>query len=126
MSNDDFIADLSDPGDMDLTKLYNESFIVAVSTGDRDKCKLLSSTIHGPYDFYEMLEHVGSMYSIERCHAKVIILNKDRNSQIEFLDSKTTDYIEVHWKSILSNKIFDIVLGEPKIEASILIAEKGE
>jgi hypothetical protein len=111
---DDFIADL-EGGKMDLSSLYKELFLVSVSTGDRNKCKLLASTIKGPFSFVEMCEEVGRMYNDEMHHAKITILDRNRTRLTAFLDSGTTDYIEAHGIDIAMEVAMDLVLtGEEK------------
>ena len=106
---DDFIADFHE-GEMDFSKLKEEKFIVAISTGDRNKCKLLASTLRGPYDFFEMVEATGYMHANEAHHAKVTILSTDYRAPVQFLDNGTIDYIEAHWKNIISEGILETML----------------
>ena len=106
---DDFIADFHE-GEMDFTKLKEKSFIVAVSTGDRNKCKLLASTLRGPYDFFEMVEATGYMYEKETHHAKVTVLSTNYEEPVQFLDNGTIDYIEAHWKNIISEGVLETML----------------
>lgn len=140
ISNDDFIAEFHV---MDLNELRDKNFIVAVNTGDRDGCKHLASTIHGPYDFYEMCEEVGTMWATEQHHAKVTILSKEKKRIVpvklrkkdgslidvkdkkgnpvtrevtcaaEFLDYKTTDYIEAHYLDIIADMLVDGATEKP-------------
>ena len=51
----DYCADLDDRK-IDFSKLIDKTFLVAVSTGDRNKPKILASTMRGPFDFFEMCE----------------------------------------------------------------------
>lgn len=95
---------------MDFSAVQDKSFIVAVHTGDRNKAKLLASTIHGPYDFYEMVEQVGSMYATEQHHAKVFVLEKDVKKAPIFLDEGTIDYIEANWQDILTTGLLEEAL----------------
>ena len=97
---------------MDLSKLIDLTFIVGVSSGDRNKCKVLSSTIHGPFNFYEMCEEVGRTWQEHQHHIKPIILDKDSKKTPKFLDAGTVDYIEAHY--------FDI------ITAGMLLTENNE
>ena len=57
---EDFVAEFHE-GEMDLSELYDKQFVVAVSTGDRNKCKHLASTLTGPYDFVEMVDLVADL-----------------------------------------------------------------
>jgi hypothetical protein len=123
---DDYCAEL-DGRAMDFSKIQNKVFIVAVHTGDRNKAKLLASTIRGPYDFFEMVEHVGSMYASEQHHAKVFTLEKDTKTPSMFLDEGTIDYIEANWQDILTTGLLeDALLGlnEEVIPAGIIEASK--
>src|ERR1035437_6544564 len=81
-SGEDFIGEIEV---MDLSKLKDLTFIVSVSAGDRNKCKVLASTIHGPYNFYEMCEEVGSMWKEHQHHAKATVLGKDSKKTPKFL-----------------------------------------
>ena len=118
--SEDFVAEFHD-GDMDLSMLYDKSFVVAVSTGDRNKCKHLASTLTGPYDFTEMVEIVGQMYRDHQHHAKVTILHKEYGRRASFLDAGTTDYIEAHWENIVFEATFESALVDnKKLKAGII------
>lgn len=86
---------------MDLSALRSERFVVAVSTGDPEKGRFLSSTIYGPYSFEEMVEEVGRMWQQHHHHAAVTILSKDTKKPPRFLDKNTKDYIEQQWENII-------------------------
>lgn len=86
---------------MDLTPIKENTFLVAVGTGDPNKVKFLCSTIHGPYDFSEMCQEVGDMWATHQHHAKVIIAEKDVNKKVKLLDANTVDYIECHYNDII-------------------------
>jgi hypothetical protein len=108
----DYCAEL-DGRAMDFSKIQDKMFIVAVHTGDRNKAKLLASTIHGPYDFYEMVEAVGWMYAKEQHHAKVLTLGKDATKPPILLDEGTIDYIEANWQDMLTTGLLEqALLGE--------------
>lgn len=115
---DDFIADFH-AGKMDLTVLKDKTFIVSVNTSNRNNCKLLASTIKGPFDFFEMVENVGCMIEREKHHANVTILNKEEGLT-KFLDSGTVDYIEAHWKNIISDGLLDTFLTDYTLEPGII------
>lgn len=85
----------------DLSPLKGKTFLVAVSTGPRDKAGFLPSTIRGPFDFDGMVEDVGRMYESEQHHAKAFIASTNRKAPMEFVDENTTSYIEAHWENIL-------------------------
>jgi hypothetical protein len=111
---------------MDLSKLKDLTFIVGVSAGDRNKCKILASTIHGPYNFYEMCEEVGKMWKEQNHHAKATILNKNSKKTPKFLDENTIDYIEAHYFDIITEAMLDGVFDEQKeytCQAGIVEAE---
>jgi hypothetical protein len=122
----DYCAEL-DGRAMDFSSIQNKQFIVAVHTGDRNKAKLLASTIHGPYDFYEMVEAVGWMYAKEQHHAKVFTLEKDATKAPMFLDEGTIDYIEANWQDMLTTGLLEEALlgnGEEVIPAGAIEASK--
>lgn len=121
--DEDFCAELYG-GSMNFSKLEGEQFIVAVSTGDRNKQKLLASTIRGPFDFYEMVEAVGAMWEREQHHAKVFLLTKNFEEAPSFLDEGTIDYLEANWQDMVANGILEAMLTEDDegetIEAGIV------
>jgi len=112
--NEDFIAE-HHAGEMDMSSLYDKQFIVAVSTGDRNKCKHLASTICGPFDFVTMVEVVGKMYRDNQHHAKATILQPEYGIIAKFLDAGTTDYIEAHWEDIVFEATFEAAISQDKI-----------
>ena len=120
---DDFIADFHE-GEMDFSDIKGKAFVVAVSTGDRNKCKLLASTLRGPFDFYEMVEAVGYMYEKELHHAKVTILSTNYKEPVQFLDNGTTDMIETHWKNIISEGILETMIFDDDALKPGLLSEK--
>lgn len=109
--SEDFCAELFD-GTMDFSKIEGEQFIVAVNTGDRNRQKLLASTIRGPFDFYEMVEAVGCMWEREQHHAKVFILTKDFGVAPAFLDEGTIDYLEARWEDIVATGILEAAIAQ--------------
>lgn len=92
---------------MDLSPLKNLTFLVAASKGDRSKGLFLCTTARGPYDFFEMCEEVGTMYAELQHHPKVYIMEKDRNKRPKWLDENTVDFIECHWKDIITEGMLD-------------------
>jgi hypothetical protein len=90
---------------MDLSHLKDGNFIVAVGTGDPKGFKLLASTIHGPYNFVEMVQEVGSMWAEHQHHAKVIKLDKVYTNATQMLDENTVDYIECHYNDIIVDEM---------------------
>ena len=96
---DEFIAECET---MCLDELKDEMFLVAVGTGDRNKSRFLSTTVHGPYSFIEMVEEVGIMYMEHQHHARVIICGKKRGEALKTLDENTTDYIECNYVNIVT------------------------
>lgn len=103
---DDYCAEL-DGRKIDFSKYLDKQFLVAVSTGSRNKAKLLASTMRGPFDFYEMVEAVGSMYRREQHHAKVYVLEKAFDKGITFFDEGTIDYLEANWEDIVMTGILE-------------------
>jgi hypothetical protein len=92
---------------MDLSPLKSETFLVAVSTGDRNKSKFLSTTVRGPYSYTEMLEEVGVMWKEHQHHAKAVILSKERNARLKTLDENTIDYIECHYLDLITDAMLE-------------------
>jgi hypothetical protein len=110
-SGEDFIAECET---MDLSELKDKSFLVAVSTGDRNKSKFLSTTVHGPYSFVEMVEEVGVMWQEHQHHAKVVITSKDRSKALKILDENTIDYIEANYTEIATEAMLDGVFDDDR------------
>ena len=108
-SGDDFLAECEV---MDLGELHDKTFIVGVSQGERSKCKFLSSTVYGPYTFYEMCEEVGVMWQEHQHHAKVTILGKDKTKAPLFLDENTVDYVEAHFADIITDGLLEGVFDD--------------
>jgi hypothetical protein len=104
VKKDNFLAEVET---MDLSKIKDEQFLVAIGTGDPNGVKFLCSTVHGPYAFVEMVQEVGDMWNTHQHHAKVIICNKDVNKAVRMLDENTIDYIECHHADIIT----DAMLG---------------
>jgi len=98
--SDDFSAEL-DCDRMDFTALHDKQFACMVSTGDRNECKALCSTIHGPYDFFGMVEVVGKTWADHQHHMKPFILDKKLDHKAKWLDSGTVDYIESNFNQII-------------------------
>lgn len=122
--DEDFCAELYG-GTMNFSKIEGEQFIVAVNTGDRNRQKLLASTIRGPFDFYEMVEAVGAMWEREQHHAKVFVLTKDFGKAPSFLDEGTIDYLEANWQDIVAQGILEAELigyddDEEVVEAGVI------
>ena len=90
---------------MDLSKIRDKKFLVAIATGDPDGVKFLSSSVHGPYDFTEMLQEVGDMWATHQHHAKAIICEKDPTKEVQMLDANTIDYIECHYNDIITEEM---------------------
>lgn len=108
-SGEDFIGELES---MDLSELKDKTFMVAVSNGDRNKSKFVSTTIRGPYNFAEMCEEVGTMWAEEQHHAKVILPSRKRNEPIKTLDENTIDYIECHYLDIITESMLEGLLDD--------------
>jgi len=101
-SSDNFLAEVEV---MDLAPIRDKTYMVAVGTGAPDKVKFLCSTIHGPYNFVEMVQEVGDMWAQHQHHAKAIILSKDPTKPAEILDENTMDYIECHYNDIITEEM---------------------
>ena len=106
-----FIAEMET---MDLSKLKDKTYLVTVSREDPNGPKFVCSTARGPYDFYEMVEEVGTMWREHQHHAKVYILTKDRNARVQWLDKNTSDYIECHYSDIITEGFLEGVFDEAK------------
>jgi len=132
-SDDTFIAEFAN---MDLEPLKDHTYFVAVSNGDRNKCKFLNTTIRGPYSFLEMVQEVGFMYEEHQHHGKAIIAEKDRMKPVRHLDFKTLEYIEAHYQTIIADGFLEEILGkstapfthvagiiEGKIEDDVILAD---
>jgi hypothetical protein len=61
-----------------------------------------------------MCEEVGVMWADHQHHAKVTVLEKDRNKPSKFLDENTVDYIEAHFTDIVTEAMLDGVFDEEK------------
>jgi hypothetical protein len=99
VKKDNFLAEVET---MDLSEIKENKFMVAVATGKPDGVKFLCSTIHGPYEFTEMVQEVGDMWNTHQHHAKVIICGKDPTKKVQMLDENTIDYIECHATDIIT------------------------
>lgn len=112
MSNDDLSVDkenfLAEVEVMDLTDYKDKLFVVAIGTGSPEAVKFLSSTVHGPYTFVEMLDEVGSMWKEHQHHAKVVVLDKDPTKKTQILHPNVVDYIECHYIDLVTEEL----LGE--------------
>lgn len=108
---DDFIGEFET---MNLDELRDKTFLVSVSREDRSKGKFICTTIHGPYDFYEMCEEVGTMWKEHQHHAKVYLAQKDRYKAARYLDENTVDYIEAHYDDIIMEGLLEGVFDENK------------
>jgi hypothetical protein len=92
---------------MDFSAIRGCVFAVAVSSGDRDSGKGLMTTLHGPYDFSEMIEVIGELWRDQLLHGKAYILNKDFDKKVRWLDRNTVDYIEQHWEDMIAEIFID-------------------
>lgn len=90
---------------MDLSPIREKVFMVAVGTGAPDKVKFLCSTLHGPFNFTEMVQEVGEMWVNHQHHAKVIVPSKDSSKPVEILNENTIDYIECHHTDIITEEM---------------------
>jgi hypothetical protein len=111
---------------MDLSGIKNDSFLVAVATGDPDGVKFLCSTVHGPYDFTTMVQEVGDMWNTHQHHAKVIFCEKDPQKQVKMLDGNTVDYIECHATDIITEAMLDGVFDRKDFTCKAGIVSEEE
>jgi hypothetical protein len=102
--NKEFIPHLET---MDLRSIYDNVFVLGISTGPRDESGILASTIRGPFNFDEMVSEVGYMWKEDQDNAKVLIVSKDRGERSKWLDADTIDYIQLKYVDILMNKMID-------------------
>jgi hypothetical protein len=124
VKKDNFLAEVEV---MDLSKIKDHKFAVAVGTGDPEGCKFLCSTIHGPYDYMDMLQEVGDMWVNHQHHAKVIILDKNQNERVKMLDGNTVDYIECHYTDIITEEMLNGAFNkEFTCQAGIIFDEAGD
>ena len=121
----DFIGEFET---MDLDELRDKQFVVAVNTGSTDKGKFICTTTHGPYDYNEMIEEVGTMWKQHQHHAKVYILEKKREVRVKWLDANTIDYIEANWEELVMEGILDGSIEEKDFtcRAGIIEADKED
>ena len=98
VKKDNFLAEAEV---MDLSKIKDKVFAVAVAQGDPNGVKYLCTTLHGPYSFTEMLQEVGETWNIHQHHAKVILMNKKQDERVEYLDENTVDYIECNYTDLI-------------------------
>jgi hypothetical protein len=99
---------------MDLTELKDKLFIVAINSGDRGGNKFICETLHGPYNFVDMVEEAASMWKEYLHHPKIYVLNPDRKATPQFLDECTTDYIEAKHVDIITEAFLDGTLETPE------------
>ena len=97
---DEFIGEFEH---MDLSDLEENTFMVAISNGPREKWGFLCTSLIGPFDFYGMVEKVANMYKTEQLHAKAMICSTEMNKAPQILDPNTIDYIEAQSDQILTN-----------------------
>lgn len=90
---------------MDLRSLYDKVFIVGVSTGPRSDGLILAKTIHGPFNFEEMVGEVGRMWFEDQNNAKVYVLEKNHKIKSKWLDENTVDYIQCNYADIVLDKM---------------------
>ena len=100
--------------EMDLTELYDQVFLVACSTGDRNKAKYIPETICGPFNFYEMVEVVGNFYQEQQLHAKAMVPSKKMGHAPKILDENTIDFIEARYMDIVADGLLGGYIFEAK------------
>ena len=107
--------------EMNLTTLHDKIFMVAISTGDRNKSKYIPESISGPFNFYEMIDAVANCYVDQQLHAKVLITSKTFGIKPEVLNENTVDFIEARHEDIM----MDGVLGGGVLESESYTCEAG-
>lgn len=107
--------------EMDLSELHDKVFLVACSSGDRNKAKFIPETICGPLNFYEMVETVGMFYQEQQLHAKAMVPNKKLGVPPKVLDENTIDFIEARHMDIIA----DGLLGGEIFEAKEYTCKAG-
>lgn len=122
-STEEFVADFET---MDLSELKDKSFLVAVSTGDRNKHKFLTSTVHGPYTFEEMCDEVGGMWRTYQHHAKVVVCQKDRNKAVVNLNENTIDYIEAFYSDIIMESMIEGAFSDKEYTCKAGLVESDD
>ena len=100
MSENTFLGELET---MDLSKLEDKTFMVAISNGERNKYSFLCTSLTGPFDFYEMIEKDANTNRHPQLHAKAMICTKDLCVAPQILDENTIDYIEARCDDILTS-----------------------
>ena len=116
-----FVGELEN---MNLDELRDQTFVVAISTGPRDKCNFICNTMRGPFDFYEMVEHVGRIYQEQQLHAKTAVLENDFDNGFHFLDECTMDYIEAKHEQIVMEALLEGVFDtDYTCKAGVVVAE---
>ena len=93
--------------EMNLTTLHDKIFMVAISTGDRNKSMYIPESISGPFNFYEMVEAVANCYVDQQLHAKALITSKTFGVKPEVLNENTIDFIEARHMDIISDGLLD-------------------
>lgn len=123
-SNQDFIPDIET---MDLKKLKDKSFLVAISTGNRDEHMYLPGSIRGPFSFYEMCEYSGKLWKDKQMHAKILVASKKLDEKLDFLDAKTADYVEARYNDIIMDGLLlDDADKQYTCEAGVKTVEKED
>ena len=120
-SKENFLAEVEV---VDLSEIKNELFLVAVGTGEPHKVKFLCTTVHGPFDFVEMLQEVGDMWHTHQHHAKVVILSKNSSQAVKILDPNIIDYIECHYNDLITEEMLGGAFDK-KYTCKVAIAEAG-
>jgi hypothetical protein len=95
--------------EMDLSEIKEQTFLVALSTGDRTKPRFVPESVCGPLNFFEMVEVVANIHMDLQLHAKAIIPSKKFGERPKVLDVSTIDYIEAKYAEILMEAL---LMGE--------------
>lgn len=105
---------------LDLSDIKDKSFMVAINSGAREKGKFICETVHGPYNFLEMVEEVSAMWGFDVHHSKVYVLSKDRHEPAQWLSEMHIDFIEARAKDIITDAFVEGTLGAPTCRAELV------
>lgn len=110
---------------MDLSRLLDKTFVVAVNRGHPDLSGLLVTSMHGPFSFDEMLGEVGRMHLGDE-DAKVVLLEKDVAAKVKWLDAKTIEYIQFNYADLIIERMLNEQFDKPYTCEAGLVEDSGE
>ena len=103
-NKDDFVGEFEE---MNLEELKDKQFLLAVGTGDPTKSQVLGSTISGPFNFIDMVNHVGELFAQNTYTAKVFLAKNNPLSGSTMLDPCVIDFIQAKYEDILFDAVLD-------------------